>query len=82
MASQIFLLFRANYIDYAGRLRWLTVEFLVGHYGRLYFRCTIDGEDSYMIRIAEDDQWYDLAEGPTVLADELGSIIESKLFQA
>ncbi len=80
MAKQVFPLFRANYVDYRGHLRWLTVESLLGRDGLLYFQCTIDQRDSYVIRMGEDARWHDRVAGPTVLADELGSIIESKLF--
>jgi hypothetical protein len=46
----------------------------------LYFQCALDDRDTCYIRLAEDGRWYDQTSGPTVLADELGSIIEGKLF--
>jgi hypothetical protein len=80
MANLEFPFFKANYIDYLGRLRWLRVDFHIGRDGKLYFRCTVDEQDSFSIRLGEDGYWHERATGPTVLADELGSIIESKLF--
>lgn len=79
MANQVVPLFKTNYVDYLGRLRYLEVKSVIGHGGGFYFRCIIDEQDVYDLRLAEDGQWYDLEDGPTVLADEIGSIIESRI---
>ena len=78
MANKTFPFFQLNYIDYLGRLRYLQVQILVNPTGQFYL-CVIDGQDTRIIWQCDDRQWYDLEEGPTVLADELGSIIEGKV---
>jgi hypothetical protein len=72
-------LFKTYFIDYRGRLRQLSVSFLISHDKLLYFQCTLDDQDTYSIRLTDDGCWHDQIAGPTVLADELGSLIESKL---
>ncbi|MHA4806823.1 hypothetical protein ACX0G9_01885 [Flavitalea flava] len=80
MAHQLIPLFKANYIDYSGSLRYLEVKCVYGQKGLLFFHCIIDEEQSYNIRLSEDGQWCEYQDGPTVLADEIGSIIELKVF--
>jgi hypothetical protein len=80
MTRQTFSLFQSLYIDYRGRLCRLSVSFLIGKDKLLYFQCSLDERETYSIRLGEDGRWYDQRSGPTVLADELGSIIEGKLF--
>jgi len=77
MAYKTFPFFQLNYIDYLGRLRYLQVTRLINHTGQFYV-CTIDDRDTRIIWHSTDRQWYDLEDGPTVLADELGSIIEGR----
>ena len=78
MANQTYPFFQLNYIDYLGRLRYLQVQLLINKTGQFYI-CTIDGQDTRIIWQCKDQRWYDLEEGPTVLADELGSIIEGRV---
>jgi hypothetical protein len=79
MNNEVFPSFRTIYIDYQGRLRHLDVESSVDPDGQLYFLCIIDKRKAYAIRVEEDCRWHDRYDGPTPLADELGSVIESKL---
>lgn len=79
MANQAIPLFKANYIDYLGRLRYLEVICVYGREGLLFFHCIVDERQGHYIRLSEDGQWVEYKEGPTVVADELGSIIEAKV---
>jgi hypothetical protein len=79
MANQIFPLFRLNYIDYLGQIKYLEVETVIEDDTDQYYLCTIDGQDTRTLRMGEDGNWHDQEEGPTALADELGSMIEARL---
>ena len=73
--------FETYYIDYRGCLRKLAVSFLfVSEEEFIHFQCTLDERDIYSIHFAADGRWPDEFAGPTVLADELGSLIEGQMF--
>ena len=79
MHNEVFPFFRTIYIDYQGRLRQLEVESVIEPDGSLYFLCTIDERRAYAIHLEADGRWHDRYDGPTPLANELGSVIESKM---
>jgi hypothetical protein len=79
MNNEVFPFFRTLFVDYQNRLRCLDVESSVDPDGEFYFLCIVDERKAYALRIEADGRWHDRYDGPTPLADELGSVIESKM---